>query len=184
MPAYFDLLHMRTYHTGGIGGVNGKKYVFEKGQPLYVENDEDAALFRGQPEIFFEVDSQGHNVIPVVSPNESKTYKRFRAANILPEDAEDLLQKVLNEAEKAPARNVNDLLKAANEDALIPAQVEDATPKGEDLGTIVSEDLPKRPTGSAKKEKKLDPNTCTKCNRKFKSNEELEKHLADHEDRE
>jgi hypothetical protein len=71
------------------------------------------------------------------------------------------------------------LLEAANADAIIPATVKDIT-SAENLGTIVSDDLPKRPTGSAKKQK-VAANACPKCNRKFKSNEELEQHLADHE---
>lgn len=188
--AYFDLKYMRTYITSGVGGLQGTKYYFEKGKPTFAKDEADATLFRGQPEIFVEVDENGTPVTHETVTTENRTYKRFRAQNILPEDAEALLNKVHEDAEANPRTvDVNELLKAANEDTVVPAEVKEVKKisevveqqSSENLGTITSDDLPKRPTGSAKA-KKLAANTCHKCNRKFKNKEELEKHLLDHED--
>jgi hypothetical protein len=172
--AYFDLLHMRSYKTSGK---TGQIFYFRQGTPVQIDDSGDIEKFRAQPEIFKEVDLDGNLVVPVVKPSEERTYKRFRAQNIFIEDAEDLLNKVHQEAVKnPPKRDINALLQAANEDAIIPATVKDVTKEG----TIMSDDLPKRPTGSAKKTK-VAANACPKCSRKFKSSEELKRHLADHD---
>lgn len=198
--AIFDLLYMRTYHTGGIGGINGKRYYFEKGNPKVVDDPADAALFRGQPEIFVELDSTTFKpVVPEVEVKEQRSYKRFREQNILPEDAEALLQKVHEEIASNPQpRNIDHLLELTKEDTILKAEIQDTTSQdgeeqngiqiqGEDLGTITSNDVTEKPSDTEpeiRKERKLAPNTCPKCARKFKTKAQLDKHLEDHEDRE
>ena len=171
--AYFDLLYMRSYKTAGPS--KEQKY-YQKGKPVEITDEADIAFLQGQPEIFIQVDDQGNRVMPEAKTTENRTYKRFREQNLLFEDAEDLLNKVHEQAKTAPPRNVNHLLEAVNADAIIPAEVKDVTKEG----TIVSDDLPKGPTGSAKKTK-VAANACPKFSRKFKSSEELEQHLADHD---
>lgn len=180
--AFFDLKYVRSYKTAGA---SGDAYYFRKGEAKEVVNEADAAKFRAQPEIFLEVNRDGSPVVYVAPAREERTYKRFRELNLDLDSAEALLEKVHQEAAANPRKvDVNELLKAANEDSMVvgekkvEAEVVDVTPK--EMGTIVSDDLPKRTSGSTRAKKVA--NACDKCGRKFKSKDELEKHLLDHEE--
>lgn len=186
MSAYFDLKEFRSYM---IKTKNGK-YHFKKGEPLKVENQEDIDRFRNETPLI-EVDKNGN---PVIENNNStiisREYRRFRQANLqIPDDPENLLRKVYEEAARereTKGVDVSKLLEEVNKDALNKEVEPEVTPQPN--AELIKEEKAVKDKriqeATTQKKKKKKATECELCGRNFRSKAELEKHLADHEEEE
>jgi len=196
--AFFDLKYMHTYRTVGVGGMNGNRYHFVKGKPVQVTDPSDINKFRGDSNVFLELDDNMKPVVPAHELNRQRSVKRFREQN-LPENNQDLLQFVHGEPDQYPEpRNIGNLLDQAAEDTFLFSNQDSKKPEdrkeikpegeqvpGENLGTITTKNVTELPSEEeqqlVRKTKRVQPNQCPKCNRKFKTKTDLDIHLEDHD---